>query len=256
MDLRQYYLKEGELSYELDCEHTDEALTRIELELLAPWLQGLKKAVHLCCGAGRHVLAFAGMGVPSIGLDISPYLVRKGAQASDGCGGLALADVCAAPIRSGTADCVTLLGNSLALFPEPQGRLVLMEASRILCPSGVLFLDLPHPDYFLSTTDRPRFLKRSFVTKTLGPVEWTWLRSTDPLSRTLTSCEAITFTNSQNQQETRELSFTFNIHTPEKACTMASPAGLSPIHRLECTDTTGTYKGMLRRRVLLILRKV
>ncbi|MBW2102609.1 MAG: class I SAM-dependent methyltransferase [Deltaproteobacteria bacterium] len=78
--IREYYIRGGHLSFELDSEHTDGELTAAEMAILAPWLDGVRNAFHLCCGAGRHVRAFARKGILSLGLDISPYLLGRGLE--------------------------------------------------------------------------------------------------------------------------------------------------------------------------------
>ena len=140
MDNQRYYVRNGALSYELDQEHTDGDLTALEMDLIADSLDGIRGAVHLCCGAGRHVAAFERRGIPSVGMDISPVLLKRARENTSPPGCLVQGNALSVPLKSGSTDCVTLLGNSLCLFPAGSGKRIFEEVHRIQITRGLCIL--------------------------------------------------------------------------------------------------------------------
>ncbi len=259
MDTREYYIKEGNLSYEVDEEHTDEELTKAEMELLSTHLSGIRNAVHLCCGAGRHVSAFGNLGIFSVGVDISPYLLAAGRLnimglnvSNSSC--LVLGDASTTPIISQGADCVTLLGNSFTLFTENEVRNVLTEIRRILRSGGIFIFDIPDKKYVEANLLQGNEISRFIKTKSLGEVNWTWKRQLNKKKCTLTSRETLTFTDENERPRVKKITFVCNLYDPQKTSSMASKSGLKPIKRIEYHDTSGRYKGMMVRRIFLIMK--
>lgn len=257
---RDYYIIYGNLSYEVDEEHTDRELTRSEMELMYNHLSGVKTSVHLCCGAGRHVEAFGNIGILSIGIDLSPYLIstgnRKLRQLSlSEKALLAVGTATVAPIRSQSIDCVTLLGNSFSLFDETEVEHLFVEIRRILASFGLVILDIPctghvidHFSHGLTKTSR------KIKTNTLGEVDIVWTRQLDREGQKVDSLETYTFLDENDCIQVKKISFSFYLYKPEKICTIASAAGLRLSSVMEHNDTSGRYLGMLRRRIFLILK--
>ncbi|MCK9920540.1 class I SAM-dependent methyltransferase [Frankia sp. AgPm24] len=100
-----------------------------------------KRALDLGCGEGRVSRHLLRAGVDVVGLDISPYLVRK---ALDGDPPLRtiLADGTDLPFRSGVFDLVVA---SMSLQDITDAPKAIGEASRVLEPGGVLCLSVVHP---------------------------------------------------------------------------------------------------------------
>lgn len=261
MDNQGYYIHNGALSYELDQEHTDYQLTDSEMRQIAKSLNGVQTAVHLCCGAGRHVAAFENLGITSIGIDISPDLLRRGwERMREGftpkpC--LVQGDVLLSPLRDRSTDCATLLGNSLCLFPKQQCGQILSEVKRILIPGGIFILDLPDPAYLGKQRDSAKKTSQTIRTKTHGEIEWTWIRHADPKKRLLISEEFVHLKNGfEGNCQTRKLRFEFHLYEPEQACSMSENYGMRIERTFECEDVSSSYKGMLRKRSFLVLRSV
>ncbi len=258
MDNQRYYVRNGALSYELDQEHTDHGLTHTEMQQISLSLEGVRNAVHLCCGAGRHVAAFERVGIPSIGIDISPDLLKMGRTGmGDGspkalC--MVLGDALIAPIRNHSADCVTLLGNSICLFSERQCEQMLSEVERILVSKGVFIMDLPDPAYLHEQCTAPKKTSQTISTQTLGDIHWTWIRHADPVKHLLVSEEFIRAKESRDKGLTRRLRFEFRLYDPEQACSLTKAHNMHTERVFQCEDTSGRYKGMLRKRTFLIMR--
>jgi SAM-dependent methyltransferase len=97
--------------------------------------------VDLACGAGRHALALARVGVRVVGIDLSMPLLRV-AQRRWPESRLARADVRVLPLRSGSADSVVNLFTSFGYFEhDEQHATVLAEVARVLRPGGRFALD-------------------------------------------------------------------------------------------------------------------
>ncbi len=261
MGIRDYYILDGDLSYEVDGEHTDTELTMAEMEILHTHLSTVRNSVHLCCGAGRHVSAFGSMNVYSVGMDISPYLIAQGQKNiikknwAD-YAYLILGEVTETPFRLHSIDCVTLLGNSFSLFSNEKSVELLKEIKRILCSNGIFILDIPHPSYAASNLVKNYEISRRVKTNTLGEVSWTWTRKIDSCGKTLTSQERISYIDENGCQKVKNLLFKFFLYDPFEICSMTSDAGLELIKRVEFNDTSGRYHGMLRKRIFFILKAV
>ena len=259
MGIKDYYIQNGKLSYELDGEHTDVDLTKAEMELIYSHLSGVRNAVHLCCGAGRHVSAFGNLGIFSVGVDVSPYLVAEGSKNIrrlnlNGCCRLVFGEVTATPIMSQSTDCVTLLGNSFTFFSEKEGITLLGEVRRILRPNGIFILDIPHPRYMEVNLAQGREISKRVKCKGFGEVNLAWVRKLDGERQTLISQETLTFMGENGCRQVKNLTFRFHLYDPRKTCAMASTAGLRLINQAECHDASGRYQGMLKSRIFLILK--
>jgi SAM-dependent methyltransferase len=102
---------------------------------------GASRALDLGCGEGRVGRHLLRTGVDVVGLDISPYLVRK---AMDGSPPLRtiLADGTDLPFRDSTFDLVVA---SMSLQDITDAPRAIAEASRVLEPGGTLCLSVIHP---------------------------------------------------------------------------------------------------------------
>lgn len=106
------------------------------------------RVLDLCCGFGRHSLAFAEAGVDVIGVDLSAELL---AQARELPGAARLrdrlvrADARALPFRAAVFDAAVLLFSSFGYFGERGDAAVLVELGRVVRPGGRVLLDLMNP---------------------------------------------------------------------------------------------------------------
>jgi len=259
MSLQDYYVYFGELSYEVDGEHTDRELTKNEMALVGNYLSGIQKSVHLCCGAARHVEAFSSLGICSIGIDLSPYLVAAGSKklrqnSLDAKGRVVLGEATVAPIRSQSADCVTILGNSLTLFDKDAGNRLFWEAKRMLNSSGIVIIDIPCTkhvtDYFCGGQ---RNVSKRIRTRRLGEVDVAWVRHLDEKSNTVSSLETYSFVDENGFKHDKSFDFLFHLYEPEEICASAAVAHLRLSSLLRHTDTSGRYLGMLHERAILVL---
>ena len=261
MGIRDYYILDGALSYEVDGEHTDTELTIAEMEILHSYLSTVRNSVHLCCRAGRHVSAFSSMNIYSVGMDISPYLIAQGQKNiikkklnDQAC--LILGEAFETPFKSYSIDCVTLLGNSFSLFSNKKSVKLLKEVKRIMCSNGIFILDIPHPSYTASNLVKNYEISRKIKTNTLGDVIWSWTRKIDSCGNILTSQEKISYIDENGCKKVKNLLFKFFIYDSSEICSMASDVGLELIKQIEFNDTSGRYHGMLKKRIFFIIKAV
>ncbi|NPA90716.1 MAG: methyltransferase domain-containing protein [Chloroflexi bacterium] len=99
--------------------------------ILPPPSEGAR-ALDLGCGDGAYVQALEGLGWRAVGVDLVPPPHPA----------LIPADAQALPFATGVFHLVTLW-HVLEHVPDP--RRVLAESSRVLSPSGLLCLEVPHP---------------------------------------------------------------------------------------------------------------
>ena len=113
------------------------------------------------CGAGRHSLAFAERGARVAGVDLSPLMLRRAAEA---CRSLAApplfvrGDLRCVPLSAGFQLVVNIF-SSIGYFEDEAGnRAAFAELARLLAPSGVLVMDVIHPahlrQHFVAETRR------------------------------------------------------------------------------------------------------
>lgn len=145
----------------------DQTLTDREITEVTALLRPPPEAqiLDLCCGQGRHALAFARRGFVNItGLDRSHYLVTRARSAAkreeldivfrEG-------DARKLPFPTDTFDFVLILGNSFGYFESLQDdETVLREVFRVLKPYGRVLLDLTDGD---------------FMRKWFQPRSWEWI---------------------------------------------------------------------------------
>lgn len=108
------------------------------------------------CGTGRHVFAFAERGIEAHGLDISEeYVDRAQAQAASA-DTAAETSFFAGNMRdldglSGTYDLITCVYTSFGFFDDETNAAVLESFGDRLEPGGVVLIEVPNKDGFLSS---------------------------------------------------------------------------------------------------------
>lgn len=258
--IREYYVNYGKLTFAVDGEHTDKVLTRMEMEAVAPFIRGAENAVHLCCGAGRHVTAFALSGIRSVGLDISPFLVRFGwdrirRMGLEGRCGLLLGDTLSPPFADASARVVTLLGNCFSLFDAENARRIIAEADRIARPDGRFIIDIPDPEHAAALFSGKVTLTGSVETEEDGEVFWEWTRYVDGGSGCLVSRETIFRKEAGRHNDRKVHVFRFRLYTPESAAELVNGGSYRLRHREHVVDTSGRYRGLLKKRYILCFQK-
>lgn len=101
------------------------------------------RVLDLCCGAGRHLAAFAGrLERPPVGLDLSPALLAAASRGLGDAAALVRADVRALPFAPASFDLVTSLFTSFGYFERDAEHLALLAAvARAVRPGGWFALD-------------------------------------------------------------------------------------------------------------------
>jgi len=104
----------------------------------------------ICCGAGRHAVRLARLGLEVFGLDASELMLGKAARAAAGITGcrLVLGDAAALPFASGSFDVALNLFNSFGYFEDDaSNQRMLDEAARCLRPGGRFLLETRNRTY-------------------------------------------------------------------------------------------------------------
>ncbi len=255
----EYYKVAGDLSYGLDGEHTDMDLTRDEMVLLKPLIQMSKRALHLCCGAGRHVFAFNREGIVSIGVDISPFLIQQAVKAAEkeksSSGNIFIhGDILDLPLASNSMDCITLLGNSFTLFPNDRVQDLLKEIDRVLAPEGLLILDIPNLASGGKELDQKLKVHQNIEVNNRGKGELQWERFFNPNSRVVTSIETFRYTCSKGNHETEEHKICFQLYSVAEICSLLEEKSMVLFKSMTHKDISGKYKGMLKNRMILVFK--
>jgi len=129
-------------------EHRDLSEARDVVGLIAEHVGRVDDApvLDLACGAGRHQRMLCDRGWWTIGLDLSPSLLRA-ARAEDRTAPLVRADMRDLPFANGSFSLVVNLFTSFGYFREDaQHLLVLREVARVARPRGWFVLDYLNAD--------------------------------------------------------------------------------------------------------------
>ncbi|MFC1736401.1 class I SAM-dependent methyltransferase [Candidatus Hydrogenedentota bacterium] len=133
------------------------------------------RVLDLCCGAGRHSMLFAKIGVRLIGLDLSAFLLEQGrlnGLESGVCTPLVRGNMLELPFKDSCFDAVVNFFTSLGYFSRDEDNLhVLSEIRRVLAHGGRFMADLINAEHLVKT------LKPQTVRKKEGLViaEKRWL---------------------------------------------------------------------------------
>jgi SAM-dependent methyltransferase len=127
-------------------EHRDHHEAREVAALIAERMGDTVDApvLDLACGAGRHQRTLCERGWWTVGLDLSPSLLRA-ARAEDRTAPLVRADMRELPFATGSFALVVNLFTSFGYFrDDAQHRRVLSEVARVVRPGGWFVLDYLH----------------------------------------------------------------------------------------------------------------
>ncbi len=108
------------------------------------------RLLDLACGSGRHTRAFAALGIPSIGFDLSARLLRAASAfrkpKSSAPVGWARGDMRQLPFASGSFGAAASFFTSIGYFEsDAENGRVIHEIARILEPGGRFVLDTLNP---------------------------------------------------------------------------------------------------------------
>lgn len=127
--------------------HRDLATARAEVEwLVAHGVSG--RTLDLCCGFGRHTLAFVEQGIDVAGMDLSADLLSRAEDLPGGerlAGRLVRGDARQLPFRAEAFETVVNLFSSFGYFGDAGDSRMLDEIARVLAPDGLLVMDLANP---------------------------------------------------------------------------------------------------------------
>lgn len=147
MSAEPWYVAAFGSGYRAAYPHRDLAAARREVgHMLSRGIGG--RVLDLCCGFGRHSLAFAEAGVDVVGVDLSAALLAEATElpgAERLAGRLVRADARALPFRADVFDAAVLLFSSFGYFGERGDARVLEELARAVRPGGCVLLDLLNP---------------------------------------------------------------------------------------------------------------
>jgi len=264
-DNTRFYSEYGNLSYEFDDEHQDHELALIEFDLLDRYLSSLDNALHLCCGAGRHLVVFAEKGIRSIGIDISPFLVqqasflvkRKRSELQATAYSL-VGDVTRLPFSSNSFQCITVLGNSLCLLSDEQVTRIFEQADQVMPYGGVLILDIPDFEQMKSGSSALTTsinVSKKIHSTTLGSGVLHWHRFHDPKNNQICSNETLVFNEGDAKEKKIESHFAFHIILPQTLRRKATAFNMELLAIKTYEDGRGKYRGMLAKRIFMIFVK-
>ena len=129
-------------------EHRDHHEAREVVSLMAHRMGDTMDApvLDLACGAGRHQRMLCERGWWTVGLDLSPSLLRA-ARAEDRTAPLVRADMRELPFADGSFALVVNLFTSFGYFRDDAQHLrVLVDVARVVRPGGWFVLDYLHAD--------------------------------------------------------------------------------------------------------------
>ena len=142
----------------------EDEVTRREVDMICelipicPW----DRILDLCGGQGRHCFELSGRGYTRCTVfDYSAFLINHGstcAMDQDKLIDFVQGDARSTGLKSGTFDCVLIMGNSLGYILDGDAdNLILCEARRVLCPGGWLLIDV---------------VEGVSITKNFNPIAW------------------------------------------------------------------------------------
>jgi SAM-dependent methyltransferase len=131
-------------------------VTHRQVQALDRWLAAWapRRALDLCCGAGRHLVPLAQRRYRMVGVDASEFMTNRAQAAARETGarpGLVRAEAQHLPLRTACFDAVLCLFNSFGyLETDAANEAVLAEVARCLTPGGRFLLDTRNRDLLLS----------------------------------------------------------------------------------------------------------
>lgn len=108
------------------------------------------------CGAGRHVVSFAERGIEAHGLDISPEYIERAEKRATDAGVADVTSFFAADMRelddlSQTYDLLICVYTAFGFYDEETNAALLETFANRLNPGGVLLIEVPNKEGFLTT---------------------------------------------------------------------------------------------------------
>lgn len=227
----------------------NENLTGAEVDFLEKTLN-LRKSwpiLDLCGGQGRHALELARRGFSRITtLDYSDYLIQLGKRkaAQENLNTLFVrGDARCTGLRDEAFRVIVIMGSSFGYFvKEKENQKILNEASRLLVPKGLLFLDIPNRDHVL------HHFKSYTCHKVYNDIE---VFRTRQLGLNIVYCrEKVT---SASRGFIREKTYCTRLYSPQRISELLHNAGFFDItftHDFMCRESDGDYGTMTNRMIV------
>lgn len=128
--------------YPLVYAHRDDAEAEHVAARFARHFHGLSPVLDVACGGGRYTAAFQCAGIPSVGVDLSEFLLVEAAQRRSLRGRVVRGDMRHLPFRDGCAGGAVNMFTSFGYFDDEADNVrALEEISRVLRPGGRLLID-------------------------------------------------------------------------------------------------------------------
>jgi SAM-dependent methyltransferase len=143
------YVTRESIATEYDVYHANQGVLRVDDQLLTTWIGPAtgpdEWAIDLGCGTGRTLFALAGLGYHTLGIDLSPAMLRevqrKARQSRQAVHVVRANIVCLEGLADRSAAVVTCLFSTLGMVRgNAHRRNVLAHTARILRPNGSLLL--------------------------------------------------------------------------------------------------------------------
>lgn len=127
-------------------------------------LPDFRKIADVCCGAGRHSEAVAGLGYRVTGIDRDAAAIAK-ARDLGGTASYMQADIRINALQAATFDAAIVMAQSFGHFDSETNRDVLARLASTVRPGGRVILDLWNPDFFLAHQDVRNLQTRAGVVR-------------------------------------------------------------------------------------------
>ncbi|MCG8686836.1 MAG: class I SAM-dependent methyltransferase [Desulfobacterales bacterium] len=256
-----FYYRHGELSFDFDDEHQDYELAGIEFVILKNYLEDISNALHLFCGAGRHVLEFSKHNIQSVGLDISSYLICRANELlkKEKClnANVLCANVLNLPFHEKQFQCVTALGNSICLLTGDQLKILFLQIKKVVKKSGLFLMDMPDFHWLIEKQGmelNSGSMTKEFISNKFGPGQFTWERSYHPDKNMICSNEEIVFALGEHNEKRLKSKFCFNTLYPDDVKAIANTFRLEHLTTISYEDPREIYRGMLKKRLFMVFQ--
>ena len=131
------------------------------------------------------------------------------------------------------------------------------QTERVLTGNGLFILDMPN---FTSLLGKQELTfdscsqTKEFISEKFGPGQFTWDRVYDPDQKVIVSNEQIVFRPGKKKQTIYNTQFSINTIYPGDIESRADSYRFSLVDTIYYDDPRDRYKGMLKKRVFMVLQ--